>query len=112
MLSNRRLRLQRSCAVIPLFLVALSSPAAGQSAAANPEVEDIVILRSLRLSRIEPTGFCAPTDPPRLHSAVDRHGQTREEAIRAVIEPLTCAAPDGSGDRGRPLVSANVSPTT
>jgi hypothetical protein len=64
MLSNRRLRLQRSCAVIPLFLVALSSPAAGQSAAANPEVEDIVNLRSLRLSRIEPTGFCAPTDPP------------------------------------------------
>lgn len=60
MLPNRRRRLRRSDAVIPLFLVALSSPAAGQSTAANAEVEDIVILRSLRLSRIAPTGFCAP----------------------------------------------------
>jgi len=60
MLPNRRLRLGPSYAVIPLFLVALSPPAAGQSTAANAEVEDIVILRSLRLSRIAPTGFCAP----------------------------------------------------
>lgn len=61
MLPYALLLLRRSGAITGLVLAALSSSAHAQTPRANAGVEDIVVLRSLRLSRISPTGFCAPS---------------------------------------------------
>ena len=58
---HRFLRIRPSCSVTALLLAMLSSPVAAQTPRADPAVEDIVILRSLRLSRVTPTDFCAPS---------------------------------------------------
>jgi hypothetical protein len=47
--------------VTALALAMLSSPITAQSPRPDAAVEDIVIVRSLRLSRITPTDFCAPS---------------------------------------------------
>lgn len=59
--SQRLLQPRQCCVVTALFLALLSSPVSGQSRQADAAVEDIVILRSLRLSRVTPTEFCAPS---------------------------------------------------
>lgn len=61
MIPYRLLQMRRSYAVTALTLVMLSSPVSAQTPRADVAVEDIVILRSLRLSRITPTDFCAPS---------------------------------------------------
>ena len=53
--------MRRWYTVTALALAMLSSPMAAQSPRPDAAVEDIVILRSLRLSRITPTDFCAPS---------------------------------------------------
>jgi hypothetical protein len=45
--------------VIALLIEIVSSSAAAQTPSANLAVEEIAILRSLRLSRNAPTEFCA-----------------------------------------------------
>ena len=50
---------RRRQATLALILSLLSFPVAAQTPRASAPVEDIVILRSLRLSRIAPTEFCA-----------------------------------------------------
>jgi hypothetical protein len=60
-LAHRLLRMRHSCAVTALMLAMLSSPAVAQNPRVDAAVEEIVILRSLRLSRITPTDFCAPS---------------------------------------------------
>ena len=61
MLPYRPLRMGRWYTGTALALAMLSSPMAAQSPRPDAAVEDIVILRSLRLSRITPTDFCAPS---------------------------------------------------
>jgi hypothetical protein len=61
MLLYRPLRMRRWYTVTALALAMLSSPMTAQSLRPNVAVEDVVILRSLRLSRITPTDFCAPS---------------------------------------------------
>ena len=55
------IRRRRSGAIAGLLLTALSSSVHAQTPRANAAVEEIIILRSLRLSRTAPTGFCAPS---------------------------------------------------
>jgi hypothetical protein len=61
MLPHRLLGIRHSCAVTALTLAMLSSPVAAQTPSAGAAVEEIVILRSIRLSRITATDFCAPS---------------------------------------------------
>jgi hypothetical protein len=61
MRAHRLLRIRRFYTVTALILAMLSSPVTAQTPRADAAVEDIVILRSLRLSRITPTDFCAPS---------------------------------------------------
>jgi hypothetical protein len=61
MLFYRPLAIRRWSAVTALTLAMLSSPITAQSLAPDAAVEDIVILRSLRLSRVTPTDFCGPS---------------------------------------------------
>jgi hypothetical protein len=61
MIPHRFLRSRRSSTVTALILAMLSSPVAAQTPRGDAAVEDIVILRSLRLSRVTPTDFCAPS---------------------------------------------------
>jgi len=58
---HRLLRIRRSYTVTTLILAMLSSPLAAQTPRADAAVEEIVILRSVRLSRVTPTDFCAPS---------------------------------------------------
>ena len=60
-LPHRFLTMRRFWAVTALILAILSSPVAAHNPRADTAVEEIVILRSLRLSRITPTDFCAPS---------------------------------------------------
>lgn len=54
-------RMRSSYAAIALTLALLSPPMAAQGRPADATLEEIVILRSLRLLRITPTDFCAPS---------------------------------------------------
>ena len=53
--------MRRFYTVTALILPMLSSPVVAQTPRADVAVEDILILRSLRLSRVTPTDFCAPS---------------------------------------------------
>ena len=61
MIPHRLLHMRRSYAVTALTLAMLSSPVSAQTPRAGAAVEDIIILRSLRLSRLAPTEFCGPS---------------------------------------------------
>jgi hypothetical protein len=61
MIPHRLLQMRRSYAVTALTLAMLSASVSAQTPRADAAVEDIVILRSLRLSRVTPTGFCGPS---------------------------------------------------
>jgi hypothetical protein len=66
--------MRRWYAVTALALALLSSPMSAQSPRPDAAVEDIVILRSLRLSRVTPTDFCAPLRTGfSLATSEDRH---------------------------------------
>jgi hypothetical protein len=58
---HRPLRTRRRCTLTVLTLAVLSSSMAAQIPGRDAAVEEIVILRSLRLSRTTPTEFCAPS---------------------------------------------------
>ena len=60
LIAYRLLGIRPSSAITAMILILLSSRAVAQPPRAD-SAEDIVILRSLRLSRVTPTDFCAPS---------------------------------------------------
>lgn len=60
MLIHHSWKLRRGCAAAAVALTALTVPVTAQVPQGGAPVEEIVILRSLRLSRSKPTDFCAP----------------------------------------------------
>ncbi|HSG01054.1 MAG TPA: hypothetical protein VLA20_07975 [Vicinamibacterales bacterium] len=99
--------LRRSCTVTALLLATLSLPVAAQNRRADPPVEEIVILRSIRLSRVTPTDFCAPARTGFSPATAEDRYEFRAVATEAASGTVT----DANGPRAGTLHTC-LSPTS
>jgi len=84
-------RLHPSRAAVVFVLLVLSSRLAAQSPGADMGVEEIRILRSLRVSRTTPTDFCAPTRTGYAEAAAEDRLEFRAVATEGATGRVTNA---------------------